>query len=272
MSAPALEIVATDLGPIAVRRMGAGRPVLWVHGYTLDSTLWKPLWRELPGWTHLGLDLPGHGRSRDLASTDRIGDFAAAVQAVADRYDVRDLCGLSFGGTVCLQLAVTLPHRFDRMVLCAPALPGGPVDQEAADCNQQLLRLHAERGVGRWLADRWLAEPPAIFSGARRHPELFAAIEDIVTSHRWGELALGCLVIHDGLKLAKLAAVPTDTLVLLGDNDIPSFARTAELLRRKMQRVDVAYVAGAGHLAPLERPAAAATAIARFLARPIARR
>ena len=50
---------------------GSGPKVIWLHGYTLNSSVWLPLWRRLPGWTHIGIDLPGHGASMLTDGTDR---------------------------------------------------------------------------------------------------------------------------------------------------------------------------------------------------------
>ncbi|WP_374147201.1 alpha/beta fold hydrolase [Sphingomonas sp. 28-63-12] len=260
--------IATRDGPIKLHRpaAGAGPRLLWVHGYTLDSRLWAPLWRALPGWDHIGIDLPGHGGSRAITPADTIAHFAAAVIEVADRLEVDDLIGLSFGGTVCLEAAGQAPSRFRRLILSAPALPGGPEDQDAADCNQELRRLARDRGIGPWLAERWLQVPPAIFAGAKRDSGLFAQIAATVGAHRWDELFCpGFAPRETGLD-KRLTHVTALVLLILGDDDIASFARTAELLRRRLPHATIAFVADAGHLAPLERPAAVARLVADHLA------
>jgi hypothetical protein len=57
--------------------------VLWIHGYTLDSSIWKHLWQHLPRWQHIAIDLPGHGLSAPIENgetlltlADRIGELA----------------------------------------------------------------------------------------------------------------------------------------------------------------------------------------------------
>ena len=49
---------------VAVHSVGDGPAVVWIDGYTMDSTSWSELWGLLPGWRHLGIDLPGHGALR----------------------------------------------------------------------------------------------------------------------------------------------------------------------------------------------------------------
>jgi pimeloyl-ACP methyl ester carboxylesterase len=259
--------LATPDGPLALHWGGAeqGAPLLWVHGYTLDATLWTPLWRCLPEFRHLGIDLPGHGASRAIGPVDDLDALARAVLAVADAYGATMLVGMSFGGTVCLQAAAAAPTRFSAMLLAAPALPGGPEDQDSADCNQQLLRMAHERGVGPWLAERWLSVPPSIFVGAMRDANLWRAVQTVVRRHRWDELFSPSFVPRDTGLALRLARVRTPVRLLVGDEEIPSFARTADILRRILPAAIVGYVADAGHLALLERPAAAAAQIRDWL-------
>ena len=67
------------------RRAGAPTVVL-VHGAGMDHTVWTLQGRYLAfhGWNVLGVDLPGHGRSRALLalpSIDAIADWLAELIA-----------------------------------------------------------------------------------------------------------------------------------------------------------------------------------------------
>lgn len=263
------ETFPTEDGPLTLWRApdAAGPPLLWVHGYTLDSSLWRELWQLLPGYGHVGLDLPGHGGSRALRPGDDLAGAARAVRQAADAVGAQDVVAMSFGATVTLLAAAADPDRFRKLVLAAPALPGGPEDQDAADCNQELLRLNRERGQGPWLAERWLAEPPAIFSGARRDPALFADITAVVARHRWDELNLPAFARADMPRLqSRLARISAKLLLVLGDNEIASFVRTAEMIRRSVRDSETVWIAQAGHLVLLEKPRECAPHIAHVLA------
>jgi pimeloyl-ACP methyl ester carboxylesterase len=257
--------IDTAVGRVALLNCPSDGPtLLWVHGYTLDSSLWPPIWEHLPEFAHVALDLPGHGSSRPYRRGDSLSTSAEAVLEVAAAFGADRLVAMSFGGTVALLAMAAEPQRFRAAVLAAPALPGGPQDQDTADCNQELLRLYRERGVGPWLAERWLAQPPAIFEGARRSAPLFAEITAVVGRHTWGELGLPPIAARaDSALVRRLRAVSAQTLLLLGEEDLPSFVRTAELLRRELVRSEIFWVRGAGHLALLERPEACAALIRR---------
>src|SRR5262245_51575468 len=109
---------------------GESDKVLWIHGYTVDSTVWQDLWALLPGWHHIGIDLPGHGGSRQLQDGEDLPSLGRDLGQLALEHDVRHLVALSFGTVIALQIAIEFPTSFASMVLGAPALAGGPQDPE----------------------------------------------------------------------------------------------------------------------------------------------
>ena len=239
---------------------GAGAPVLWIHGYTLDSSIWRRLWDLLPGWRHLGVDLPGHGASPPLAPGETLATLAERIAVLALARGVRHVVGLSFGGMVALQVVAQRPAAFASLALGAPALGGGAQDRHAQARNLELMRLYRERGAGPWLGELWMRWPPDIFKGAARHPELWRELAGAVGRHAWAELAdsaMQGLTNHPQPQRA-LRAIRAATLVLIGDEDMDAFKRSAELIRRAVPGCRRLYLPGAGHLCLLEAPDAAA--------------
>ena len=140
-----------DDGIAACATMASGDSVLWLHGYTMDATIWAGLWERLPDWRHLGIDLPGHGRSRGLLQDDDLSSLAERLGKNALARGVKYLVGLSFGSLVTLEIAARYPGSFDRIVLAAPTFGGGPIDPAAQRLNQELIRLFNARGAGPWM-------------------------------------------------------------------------------------------------------------------------
>jgi 2-succinyl-6-hydroxy-2,4-cyclohexadiene-1-carboxylate synthase len=239
-----------------------GEGVLWIHGYTLDSTIWRRLWAELPGWRHAGVDLAGHGQSRSLRSDDTLTSLAGMVVRIARHHHLRHLVGLSFGGMVALQAAIEAPGTFASLTLGSPAVAGGPTDTDAATRNLQLAHLYRERGAGRWLAELWMRSPPDIFKGAARHPTLWDALVEVVGRHRWLELATNQMDQLTGpSQLSRLTSITCPSLVLVGEDDMAVFKRCAQLLRRALPECERVYVPSAGHLGLLEAPAEVAPSL-----------
>ncbi len=106
---------------IAVRDVGAGDPVLLLHGWTLNHLAWDRQIRLLAASGHrvLAMDLRGHGASDapfDGYGVDVLAADAAAVLRWAGLADVV-VVGWSLGGMTALRLAATEPRLVGRLVL-----------------------------------------------------------------------------------------------------------------------------------------------------------
>ncbi|ARF79260.1 alpha/beta fold hydrolase [Kitasatospora aureofaciens] len=251
-----------------LRRRGSGPAVLWIHGYTMDSTTWQPLWDRLPGWTHIGIDLPGHGGSAPLPPGLPLTALAGQLAEVAKETGARSVVALSFGSMSAIQLAIQEPGLVDNLVLAAPTLAGTPNEDSARVRYQQLSMLYRMVGPGEQLADLWMQSPPDIFTGTQRHPALRASLREVVARHTWAELgnrAMDALTSHKHTA-EDLRRITARTLVVLGDEDMPAFVRNAELLRATVPDCQLETLKETGHLPLLERPDASAELIAAHLA------
>ncbi|WP_037605765.1 alpha/beta fold hydrolase [Streptacidiphilus rugosus] len=246
---------------------GTGPAVLWVHGYTMDSSLWRPLWELLPGWRHIGVDLPGHGRSEPFPPGLTLPQVADRLALVATETGARRVVGLSFGSTSALQLAIQRPELVQRLVAAAPTLAGTANEPAAKRRYQQLTMLHRLTGPGEQLTDLWMQSPPDIFRGTERHPELRRRVRETVLRHRWTELADGSmdtLTAHRHTT-ADLRLISAATLAVVGAEDMPAFTANAELLRDTVPDCRMLTVPDSGHLPLLERPETVADALAEHL-------
>jgi 2-succinyl-6-hydroxy-2,4-cyclohexadiene-1-carboxylate synthase len=244
---------------IAARvRPGAGEKVLWIHGYTFDSSIWHTLWARLPDRHHIGIDLPGHGASEPLRVGETLPALARRIAALAQAEGVRHLVGLSFGGMVALQVAAEAPDAFATLILGSPGLGGGPEEPHAQLRNVELARLYRERGPGPWLTELWMQAPPDIFTGAAAHPALWDELRAVVDRHAWAELAnAGMQALVNYRQPEKdLRRIRAATLILIGERDMDVFKRIGELIRRAIPAGRRSYVPDAGHLGMLENPAA----------------
>lgn len=246
---------------------GDGPKVIWLHGYTLNSRVWPPLWRHLPGWTHIGIDLPGHGASIPACGNDRIGQWTERIAGFAAAQGAEHLVGFSFGGLVALQTVIDYPHMFRSLTLASPALAGGPVDPDAETRNRELHQLYQERGPGPWMTELWMRSPPPIFAGAAGHPALYRELRDLINHYRWPDLRERVMdrLVEIPQDVGLLRSLTCSTLILIGEEDMASFKRTAELIHRAIPNCRRVYVAGAGHLCLLELPEVTASIVEKHL-------
>ena len=126
---------------------GSGPPLILLHGVSLSSAAWAPMFPVLAGRRLLAVDLPGHGLS-DPAVYRRGHVRGHARQLIDDVLDALELdrapvVGHSLGGMFALWYAATGAERISRLVAIgdpAVALPGVRV--------RMPLSLLTVRGVG----------------------------------------------------------------------------------------------------------------------------
>lgn len=251
-----------------VERAGSGPAVLWIHGYTMDSTLWRPLWDLLPGFCHLGLDLPGHGRSGPLRPGETLPALADRVAEIVRAERAERVVALSFGSCLALQLAAALPGLIARLVVAAPTIAGARPADGVASRDRQLAMLHRLAGPGPHLTRLWMTSPPDIFRGTEDHPDLRDRLRQVIDAHSWAELVNGAMrslagYVHTDAELGRISA---QTLVLTGDQDMPAFWANAARLGAVLPSCTLLTVPGAGHLCLLERPDDVAGALTEHLA------
>jgi pimeloyl-ACP methyl ester carboxylesterase len=109
---------------IAYEALGAGPPVVLVHGFGSSRVQnWKfPGWYEaLSGYRVIAMDCRGHGQSdtpHDPARYDHglmAGDVITVMEAAGESSAF--ILGYSMGGFIALQLLTTHPERIEKLVI-----------------------------------------------------------------------------------------------------------------------------------------------------------
>ena len=261
------EFVELGDGIAATVRTGTGETVLWFHGYTMNASIWGELWELLPGWSHVGVDLPGHGASRPIRSGEDLPALARTIGALALDLGVRHLVALSFGTILAVQTAIEHPGSFASLVLGAPALGGGPQDTLVARRYMELSLAHRMLGPGPELTALWMKSPPDVFKGAEARPDLWARLSAVIGEHGWTELADGAMQPLAGhpQQAAELAHVEAATLLLVGEDDLEMSKAVADLLSRVLPTCERVDLPALGHLCLIEAPEVAAGLVARHL-------
>jgi 3-oxoadipate enol-lactonase len=149
-------------------REGTGRRLLFLNGSgaTLESSslLIRPFRGRFDVVAH---DQRGLGRTSRPPAPYTMADYAADAAGLLDvvGWDSCGVIGVSFGGMVAQELAVTWPDRVERLVLACTS-PGGP-DTASYPLHELANLAPAERSAiaPRLLDDRftpeWLAAHPS---------------------------------------------------------------------------------------------------------------
>jgi pimeloyl-ACP methyl ester carboxylesterase len=106
---------------------GAGRPLVFLHGFPASSRVWQPLLPHIPaGHRMFLLDLLGFGRSDPPGGADvSVAGHAVRVQQVLARLGLTDavLVGHDIGALVGWRVARMAPQQVAALVMLSPADP-----------------------------------------------------------------------------------------------------------------------------------------------------
>ena len=144
-------------------RRGTGPPLLYCNGSGASLRSVRPLLTVLSGhFDLLAFDYRGMGDSDPVTEPYTMADLATDVADLLDTVGWRRtaLAGLSFGGMVAQEFAVTFPERVSRLALLSTS-PGGAfasypldtlADLPADERNARSLLLSDRRWTPEWLA------------------------------------------------------------------------------------------------------------------------
>jgi pimeloyl-ACP methyl ester carboxylesterase len=121
-------VEARDGTKLFCRSWGAGKPILFVSAWMLNSQAWQ--YQMLPlseaGYRCIAFDRRGHGRSEDPGHGFDMDTLADDVARVMEAFDLREatLVGHSLGAAECIRYVTNHgPSRVARLVLIAPTTP-----------------------------------------------------------------------------------------------------------------------------------------------------
>jgi pimeloyl-[acyl-carrier protein] methyl ester esterase len=263
MSAPA----SVDRAKLHVESVGAGPPLVMLHGWGLHGGLFAPLLPSLARRFRVHVvDLPGHGRSPALRAR-ALDDLVAAVARAVTVEPPLGVLGWSLGGLVALRWACVEPARLARLVLVAtsPRFVAAPDWPHAMDART-LARFGDEFGASwRLTMQRFLAlqvhgsdEGRAALATLRR--QLLARGEPSRAA-----LADALAVLATADLRAAVGGIRAPALVIAGERDVIAPPAASEWLARTMPHADYVPIAGAAHVPFVSHRAAFDAALDRFL-------
>jgi pimeloyl-ACP methyl ester carboxylesterase len=244
--------------------------LVMVQGLGFDRAGWAPV---VPGLCRrfrlVLIDNRGSGRSDPAPAPFPVADLARDVITVLDAAGIAraHVLGISLGGMVAQELAISYPQRVDRLVLVAttPGWPyGHPMPAPFAALmmasgrmdHTEALRRHVENA----LSASTVVERPKLVERLIRHQQAHPT-----EPAAWSALAAAGAGYSGQRRQARITA---RTLVLHGDDDTVVDPRNGKLLAERIPDSTLVTLAGLGHLLFWEDPARFVELVTSFLTQP----
>ena len=248
---------------------GPGPVVVLLHGFTLDHAMWHYQRQTLGGmYRVIAPDLRGHGRSAAPAGVYSVGEMADDVVELLDALGIGEpvvVAGHSMGGYVALDMAVRHPGRLRGLVLLNSR--AGADAPATAILREELARQVETSGTGDAVVASMIGKLFAPSSYERHAVEVGETKARMERSPVVGVAgALRGMATRPD-RAADLGRIGVPTLVLAGADDQLIPVGESRSMAAAIPGALLVEIPGAGHMAPVEEPAAVNAALLAFLER-----
>ncbi len=244
----------------------AALPVVFIHGFPFNSTMWKPQVEALKKtYRTIVYDVRGHGRSDAGDGQYTIELFADDLTTILDerRIGKAVVVGLSMGGYIALRFAERSPERLKGLVLCDT--------RSDADSNEAKIRRAAQMRAVKEHGTRAFAEEfvkavlaPETF---RDKPDIVKSVEGMIEHNPVAGIAGTLLALASRTDTTQsLPKLNVPVLIAVGEADAATPPGLAFAMHERIPGSEVVVIPHAGHLSTLENPDVFNPALKKFLA------
>lgn len=232
-------------------------PIVFLHGVGSDKSAWRPQLAHFGATRRtLAFDYPGYGDSDPAPEGTSRDDFAAAILYAMTKLGLAKahICGLSLGGVVAIAMHHRAPERCASLILADTFAvhPEGRAIYERSLAGSKDLPAMANARV-----DVLLGQPadPTV------RAEVVATMSRIdPAAYRIGAEAVWLADQRD-----RAEATRAPTLVIVGDQDLITPVELSSELVDLIPDASMQVIAGAGHLANIEKPETFNRAVEDFI-------
>jgi len=247
--------------------VGNGVPLLLIHGYPLDRSLWRSQIEGLQAVARLiAPDLRGFGQSGDAPDVMTMDDYAADLKVLLDALNVKQavVCGLSMGGYIALALLAKHPNMVKGLILANTR--AGADSEQAREARHANAKKAFAEGVSP-IAEAML---PKMLTDATREsrPSLATFVQAMMSKQRANGVAAalrGMAARPDRSDWIKSINIPT--LIVTGSADTLIPPGESEAMHKAIPGSRLVVIPEVAHLSNIENPEAFNAAVREFLGR-----
>jgi 3-oxoadipate enol-lactonase len=232
-------------GQIYFETTGNGEPIVFVHGFTLDHTMWQPQVEFFhKNYQVVTYDARGFGQS-SLPSGPY--DHATDLQALLKQLEIEQahIVGLSMGGRIATNFTLAYPEMVKSLTLMDAALDGY---ESEIDFNVNAK----EEGIDR-AKENWLNHD--LFAVTQKQPKAINALRKIVKNYSgWHWLNNDPKRSTGALARSRLHEIIKPTLVIVGEGDLPYLHNVSNVLASEISNAQKKVIPSVGHMVNMEAP------------------
>ncbi len=265
-----MKTISLSTADISYIDQGTGAPILLIHGFPLDHTMWDAQISVLAEkYRVIAPDLRGFGESSlgtiDPAKGISMEQYADDLAELLDKLGVSEpivLVGFSMGGYVAWQFVRKHAVQLRALAQCDTR---AVADTEEARAG----RIKMAENVAEWGSGR-VAEMmgPKLF-GPRtfeKQPAVVAAVHRVVENTQ----PAGIAAAQRGMAARPdmtgfLPQIKLPTLVLVGEGDAISSPKEMESIAAAIPAAQFVVIPDSGHMTTMENPNAFSEALLTFL-------
>lgn len=257
-------ITLVDNAEIAFDDIGSGLPVVFLHAFPLNRTMWEPQIGALVAEARcIAIDFRGFGEST-AAPPYTMDRFADDVVAVLDALSIERavIVGLSMGGYVAF--ALWRRHR-DRVRALVLADTRATADSEQGlEKRRETIRIAETQGTTA-VANMQIAGLVGKSTRDKR-PDVYDALHRMIAQGRVEGIVGGTQAMMTRPdSTPTLPTIDVPTLIVVGEEDAITPRKDAEAMHRAIAGSRMEVLRQAGHLSNVERPASFNTVVSEFL-------
>lgn len=260
-----MTLILTDDIQMAYTDAGIGRPVVLIHGYPFNRSLWNEQVSALSSnYRVIVPDLRGFGETDSSEGPATMNRMSQDVAQLLDRLEISGavIGGLSMGGYVALAFYKQFPSRVQALVL---ADTRAQADTEEA---KQTRLQQAEKALSEGMAGIVDSMLPKLLTPetVSKRPEIVKRVRDMMLKTKPEGAAsalLGMMERDDQTQLLSTIASPT--LILVGAEDAITPVADSEKMHHAIVGSRLVVLENAGHVSNLERTDQFNEALMNFL-------
>jgi len=244
---------------------GAGRPVVLIHGYPFNRSLWNEQVAALSaGHRVIVPDLRGFGESEGSEGTATMNRMAQDVALLMDHLGIAraTIAGLSMGGYVALAFYKQFAARVRALILADTRAQADTVE------GKQTRAQQAEKALAEGMAGIADAMLPKLLTPetVSKRPEIVKRVRDMMlkTKPKGAAAALRGMAERDD-QTPLLAKIAVPTLILVGAEDAITPVGDSEQMHQAIAGSGLVVLENAGHVSNLERTDEFNQALLEFL-------